>query len=315
MVLKINVYILGKTKEIESMINLVEKEGDIMKTIEVNGIKYNVFGKNESNKEKQPHIEIASSGEIPHGKQRGILKVYLIGKGIKIIDTATTHWCVNKVLRSDDKYHKVASEETSSSKKVDTINHLPLTEKNIEDYHKKVKENKIYGRESTLIHDILNTYPKNNDINIIALKIALIDVTNSTSLSKYKSKLSLYDIAKFISEIPDFDLRLSNGDLDLVGIIARNNNIINLFSFASKYCTYHNVEIYKRDDYSIFDSNVKKLLPCYLSNVTTSNIDQWRKTYNYKAFNKCIGDLLDENKINIPFRRRKLDHFLWYSRK
>ena len=43
-----------------------------------------------------------------------------------------------------------------------------------------------------------------------------------------------------ILEIPDFDKRLEKGDLELVNIIARNIGAVNMFSFASKYCTYHN---------------------------------------------------------------------------
>lgn len=89
------------------------------------------------------------------------------------------------------------------------------------------------------------------------MKIAVIDVTNSTHLLQYKSKLSLYDLAKLILEIPDFDKRLEKGDPELVNIIARNIGAVNMFSFASKYCTYHNVEVYGRDDYSIFDGIVK----------------------------------------------------------
>lgn len=30
-------------------------------------------------------------------------------------------------------------------------------------------------------------------------------------------------------------------------------------------------------------------------------------------FNHCIRELLDQKDIHIPFRRRKLDHFLWYA--
>lgn len=145
------------------------------------------------------------------------------------------------------------------------------------------------------------------------MKIAVIDVTNSTHLSQYKSKLSLYDLAKLILEIPDFDKRLEKGDPELVNIIARNIGAVNMFSFASKYCTYHNVEVYGRDDYSIFDGIVKNTLPYYIPGLTVSRIDKWRVNLDYKSFNECVGKLLDEHNIHIPFRRRKFDHFLWYA--
>ena len=128
-----------------------------------------------------------------------------------------------------------------------------------------------------------------------------------------KSQLSLYDLAKVILDIPAFDVRLAAGDPELVNIIAKNVGAINMFSFASKYCTYHNVEVYHRDDYSIFDAIVKESLPNYVDGLSKHKLDVRRSEYNYVAFNECIGGLLDEYNIHIPFRRRKFDHFLWYA--
>lgn len=198
---------------------------------------------------------------------------------------------------------------------------LPLTEENVELWEGKVKETPNYGKEMLIIHDVLNKFPLHDDINIIAMKIAVIDVTNSTHLHQYKSVLSLYDLAEVILNIPNFDNRLKNGDPELVNIIAKNIGAINLFSFASKYCTYHNVEIYKKDDYSIYDSVLKDYLPYYINQydlpqITSNKINEkWRQGYDYESYNNCIGKLLDKAKINIPFRRRKFDHFIWYVNK
>ncbi|MEG0979358.1 MAG: hypothetical protein RR911_02075 [Oscillospiraceae bacterium] len=191
--------------------------------------------------------------------------------------------------------------------------HQSITEENIERQHHFVESSDNYGKEGRIIHDVLNAFPLNNDLNTIAMKIAVIDVTNSTHLSQYKSKISLYDLAKIILDIPNIDKRLENGDTELVNIIAKNNGLVNMFSFASKYCTYHNVEIYGKDDYSIFDGIVKNTLPYYIEGLTANQINNWRVNFNYSAFNECIGKLLDENGIKIPFRRRKFDHFLWYA--
>ena len=193
------------------------------------------------------------------------------------------------------------------------LKYLPITEENIEEQHKFVGASSNYGKEGLIIHEVLNAFPLHNDINTIAMKIAVIDVTNSTHLSQYKSKLSLYDLAKLILEIPDFDKRLEKGDPELVNIIARNIGAVNMFSFASKYCTYHNVEVYGRDDYSIFDGIVKNTLPYYIPGLTVNRIDKWRVNFDYESFNECVRKLLDENNIHIPFRRRKFDHFLWYA--
>ena len=278
-----------------------------MKIITINDVEYAVFAANEGTSKPQPHIIETKSGTIPEGKQLSLLKEYLKQNDISPIKGATTYWCIDKVLKLDSSKEKTISETIHKQK------YLSLTEENIEKQHKFVGASSNYGKEGLIIHDVLNAFPLHNDLNTIAMKIAVIDVTNSTHLSQYKSRLSLYDLAKVILEIPNFDDRLAKGDPQLINIIARNIGAVNMFSFASKYCTYHNVEVCGRDDYSIFDGIVKNTLPHYIQGLTTNKIDTWRRSFDYVAFNECVGKLLDENNIHIPFRRRKLDHFLWYA--
>ena len=278
-----------------------------MKIITINDVEYAVFAANEGTSKPQPHIIETKSGTIPEGKQLSLLKEYLKQNDISPIKGATTYWCIDKVLKLDSSKEKTISETIHKQK------YLSLTEENIEKQHKFVGASSNYGKEGLIIHDVLNAFPLHNDLNTIAMKIAVIDVTNSTHLSQYKSRLSLYDLSKVILEIPNFDDRLAKGDPQLINIIARNIGAVNMFSFASKYCTYHNVEVCGRDDYSIFDGIVKNTLPHYIQGLTTNKIDTWRRSFDYEAFNECVGKLLDENNIHIPFRRRKLDHFLWYA--
>lgn len=283
-----------------------------MKKITIDNTEYVVYGNNEKQDNLKPHIEVAETGIVPEGKQRGLLLLYLEEKGIEPIQGATTYWCINKILKMDnlkvfDK--KIVKQKNPCQKKI----YLPITAENIEEQHRLVEESANYGKEGLIIREVLNAYPKHDDLNTIAMKIAVIDVTNSTHLSQYKSQLSLYDLAKLILDIPAFDVRLAAGDPELVNIIAKNVGAINMFSFASKYCTYHNVEVYHRDDYSIFDGIVKESLPNYVDGLSKHKLDVWRSEYNYVAFNECIGGLLEEYNIHIPFRRRKFDHFLWYA--
>ena len=260
---------------------------------------------------KNPHIE-DSNGEIPIGRQRSLLFAFLRQNNIEPQKDATTYWCVNKILSMKD---GKATNENIKAMVVKNSKYLALTKENIENQDELVKKSENYGKEAKIINECFNKYPENKDLNIIAMKIALIDVTNSTQLSKYKGKISLFDLANFIKNIPNFDSRIEQGDPKLVSIIAKNNGSINLFSFASKYCCYHNVEIYKKDDYSIFDSFVRDTLPYYCSEITKFTIEAWRKTYNYVSFNDCIEMILNQNNINVDFRRRKFDRFLWYQNK
>lgn len=189
-----------------------------------------------------------------------------------------------------------------------------ITEQEIIEQADAVAADSTYGAESQLIHEALTRFPRNDDLVVIAMKIGLIDITNSTHISQYKSQISVHTLASFILNC-DFDRRVAEGDPTLVEDIARNTGAINLFSFASKYCTYHNVDVYGRDDYSILDGRVKEGLPKFKADLTQTQIETWRKTFNYRAFNDCVGEILDANNIHIPFRRRKFDYYIWNTNK
>ena len=200
----------------------------------------------------------------------------------------------------------------------------PLTLTNIKKWDNKVTIDPKYGKEQEIIEKVIRLYPHNKDLVQVAMKVSVIDLTNSTQLTNYKSKISLYDVCQVILSIEDIDKRLSLGDPTLVEEIAKksknfggNGKGVNLFSFASKYCCYHNIYQYNRDDYSIFDTVVSKYLSCYATTknpLNKSQPEQWRKALQYKEFNNYIGLLLDEKGISsaVVGRRRMFDHFLWY---
>lgn len=196
-------------------------------------------------------------------------------------------------------------------------NDIRITSDGINEIAQLVRsEENPYGQEARLITDVLNAYPNNNDRLLVAMKVSLIDVTNSTNLSRYKRLISLNNVVDIILGIKDFDGRVKDGDCSLVYEIAKqskDNYGINLFSFASKYCTYHNVEIYQRDDYSIFDGVLRNCLPLYIDGLTHSTIDRWKNNFDYQSYNYIIGELLDSLNIKNQHRRRELDYFLWNS--
>lgn len=185
--------------------------------------------------------------------------------------------------------------------------------------HAAVLSHPVYGKEYTLIKSILNSYPLNNDIYEVAKKVAVIDVTNTTNLSRYKSALSLYDVAEIIVSVDDIDNRIASGDSTVVNDIARECKKrfnMNLFSFASKYCCYHNSLVYGKDDFSIFDSVVSQHLHDYSHpscRIPKCRPETWRVNIQYEVFNRYVGNLLDAYGITSmvePQRRRMLDHYV-----
>lgn len=192
------------------------------------------------------------------------------------------------------------------------MNNIVLRSKDLHEGHNDVLSDDKYGKEYRLIEDVLKKYPNNKTIEDVACKIAVIDFTNSTNLRQ--NKINLYTLAKIITNI-DFDAKVAKGDVSLVSDII-SKCPVKLYSFASKYCCYHNTFLYNRDDYSIYDSVVKKHLPEYATEKLPAS--KWRKNFNYETFNQYIGDLLDEYGITAatePQRRRLFDHYVWYKNK
>ena len=188
-----------------------------------------------------------------------------------------------------------------------------ITNEAMEEAETLVQGTDNYGPENELITRCLRKFPKNSDPDIVAMKVGLIDITNSTHLSQHKSKISMVELANIIAAIPYIDERIADGDPEVVNEIARSNGKINLFSFASKYCCYHNRNLYGRDDYSILDTVLKEYLPRYFDDITKGQIQKWQDSFNYKAYNDYITKKLDECGITVNHRKRKFDHFVWYK--
>lgn len=189
---------------------------------------------------------------------------------------------------------------------------LEITNENLDKVHNLVLQDPKYGRENDVITASLKAYPKNDNVALVAMKIALIDITNSTHISQHKQKVSIADLAEIIVGIKDVDERIAKGDPEVVNEIARTNGEINLFSFASKYCCYHNHNLYERDDYAILDTVLMNTLPQYFDDIRKSDIENWRRNIDYKSYNDYITRKLDELGITTKDRRRKFDHFVWY---
>ena len=189
-----------------------------------------------------------------------------------------------------------------------------------EAYDKAVIKDPTYSDENRLIKSVLTRFPKNNNVEIVAMKAALIDVTNSTHLHQYKADINLLELARLLTRPQlDFDNRVKHGDESLVVDIAKNIGNKNLFSFASKYCFYHNSMIYKKDDYAKFDGIVKDCLPLYAQKynvlyknkkITTGTLETLRKTFNYSDFNKIVKETL--NGITTTNKIAKFDAVMWY---
>ncbi len=70
--------------------------------INIKGREYILYDKGEdTSRNKYPHIVDRTSGQVPEGDQKAIMKDWLIQNGINIEPWAkrNTHWCIQQALR------------------------------------------------------------------------------------------------------------------------------------------------------------------------------------------------------------------------
>ena len=218
-------------------------------------------------------------------------------------------------------YSKGGSATQLAARKNDAKPAIKFTEEELEETAQRVSNDPRYGEEAAIINSCFRKFPENEDGDIIALKIALIDMTNSTNLNKHLSKIHL---ARLIEKIKscDFDKRVAMGDASLIAELAKNE--INLFSFFSKYCLYHNYYVHQNDDFAIFDGVMQNHVGGFVSQYDYKGqvyigaklhncIEKMRVTYDYEGYLMLIDTILERNDIHIKGKHRKFDWFVWYN--
>ena len=295
-----------------------------MVEIKVDDKIYEVYGKNEDSSNKNPHIIDKETNKVPQN-QKNIVRKYLENLGSLTNIDLNTHWHINQVIKlSKSIFNLEKKENNSCNKKKDAITILPIKAQDIIEAENLFKADPVYSAEEYAIKNVIGNYPYNIELPIVLMKISLIDFTNSTNLFMQRNKCNIKDIAESIIEIKNFDKRIKNGEPELVEILVnriKDKTGINLFSFVTKYCFYHNYfhpdNKNKRADYSIYDYILKEYLPLY-SNIKKIEIENWRNNVNYISYHNLIGEILDKNNINFdsyPNRRELFDRFIWYLNK
>ncbi len=153
---------------------------------------------------------------------------------------------------------------------------------------------------------LLNRFPENKNIDEIKLKIDSINSLYS---------INIYDtlnVAKHIQSL-NLDDALIKGDISIVSKIATGHGIaslksevgkeINFYSFATKYCSWHNPE-----EFPIFDSYVEKLLIAYreFGFYDFKNVE----LKQYERFKTILMGFREYYGLS-DFSLKEIDKFLW----
>ena len=146
----------------------------------------------------------------------------------------------------------------------------------------------------------LETYPNNTKIEEIIIK--------ANTLNDFYSINNYYIIptSKHILSL-NIDERLKNGDTSLVADIAdltTDDKKIFLYSFAAKYCSFHNP-----NDFPLYDSMVEKALTYF------QEIDRFCKSNefnlkNYPLFKNILLEFAESYNIN-SYSLKQIDMYLW----
>lgn len=138
---------------------------------------------------------------------------------------------------------------------------------------------------------VCQDYPNNNNLEEVLIKCAVIDNFSSTNV------FDLYKMADHIVG-KNIDKRLKNGDYTLVDDISKGGQKRTFYSFASKYCHYHNPK-----KFAIYDSYVAKVLCVFLD----KKEDELR---DYNTFMAALNDFSQRYSLK-NYKYDDLDKYLW----
>ena len=164
------------------------------------------------------------------------------------------------------------------------------------------KEPNFYKPEAALIR-LFKDYRPNRNISTILDKVYALNDAFGTAI------FWQIPIAEHI-EKQEIDEGLYAGDLSVVdnikvghGIKTSGGRERKFYSFATKYCSFHNLE-----KYPMFDSNVKRALICFKKNCK-------RFTFNNEdliKYNKFVGIIENFNEVfDLSSSFRDVDKYLY----
>lgn len=169
----------------------------------------------------------------------------------------------------------------------------------------KEKNIKYAPQEKSLTKLFTKTYPLNQDLDDILIKVSSINEFYSTNI------LSPFKVAKHIHSL-NIDEKIKQGDLSIVNEIAlvkmNEKKPIDFYSFATKYCSHHKPETYPIYDYYV----VKMLLYLKKHDKTFDQYNSFneRDLRHYEQYKKIILKF-QESYCLEHYDLKQIDKYLW----
>ena len=168
----------------------------------------------------------------------------------------------------------------------------------VKKYVSKFKADKRYYLADQAIFNLIKKFPDNKRFEDILLKVVVINRLYSTGI---------YNVNKMAEHIKNLniDKAISRGDLDAIEKISTGHGINRKFySFATKYCSFHNLS-----EYPIYDSFVEKLLVAYKKQESELFNFESKDLGNYKRFKDVLMKF--RKRFNLSCSLKELDKFLF----
>lgn len=183
------------------------------------------------------------------------------------------------------------------------IPHKP-TNKLVDKYVEKSKKEKQFYMTDGAISNLMQKFPENKIFEDILLKVTVINSLYSTNI------FGIMKVAEHILEL-NLDSSLFKGEPDVVHQIAQGHGISkpkgngdrNFYSFASKYCSWHNP-----DKYPIYDSYVSSILNEYRKGYQDFQFEP-EELKNYTKFKQIVENFKSHFSLRHPVK--EIDKFLW----
>jgi hypothetical protein len=177
------------------------------------------------------------------------------------------------------------------------------TKEHINEVLNKYKEAYLSESDRTLSL-IFRTFPKNNNRYEILAKVSILNQLYSTNI------FDPYTVAKHIHSL-SIDKDLSNGVKNIVEKIANvkfKSTKRYLYSFATKYCSWHYPE-----KYFMYDRYVESILWEYKKQFKFYNYRR-SEIKNYEKFSTVYTNFVHFFGLEC-FSKKNLDEFLWLESK
>ena len=158
------------------------------------------------------------------------------------------------------------------------------------------------------LQELFGKYPDNTQPAQVLLKVTALNTLYSTQIPLYHESIpTIFDVVTHVITL-NIDSDLKRGDDGLVYRLAKTDvppkKLRFNYSFATKYCSWHNPNAYP-----IFDRNVYAYL-CYL--VSHGCLERFAQNdmWKYPTFKRTIDGFKERNRLG-EFTFKDIDKFLY----